>query len=69
MARKEYKRIGGRGSRRRQFFTRNTLWLGADHLLQGEHTGYTEEYKRFYFRDIQGITVKRITAFCIGRWH
>jgi hypothetical protein len=63
MARKEYKRIGGRGARRRQFFTRNTLWLGADHLLQVEHTGYTEEYKRFYFRDIQGITVQKDNRF------
>src|SRR5688572_4806490 len=63
MARKDYKRIGGRGTRRRQFFTRNTLWLGADHLLQVEHTGYTEEYKRFYFRDIQGITVQKDNRF------
>ena len=63
MAHKDYQRIGGRGTRRRQFFTRNTLWLGADHLLQVEHTGYTEEYKRFYFRDIQAITVQKDNRF------
>lgn len=63
MARKEYKRIGGRGARRRQFFTRNTLWIGGDHLLQVENTGYTEEYKRFYFRDIQGIIVQKDNRF------
>ena len=63
MARKEYKRIGGRGARRRQFFTWNTLWLGGDHLLQVENTGYTEEYKRFYFRDIQSITVQKDNRF------
>jgi hypothetical protein len=62
---KEYKRIGGRGARRRQFFTKNTLWLGADHLLQVEHTGYTEEYKRFYFRDIQSIIVQKDNRFLI----
>jgi hypothetical protein len=62
---KEYKRIGGKGARRRQFFTRNTLWLGADHLLQVEHTGYTEEYKRFYFRDIQSIIVQKDNRFLI----
>lgn len=59
MAQKEYRRIGGRGRRRREFFTWNTLWLGADHLLQVEHTGYAEEYKRFHFRDIQSITIQR----------
>src|SRR5687768_16639659 len=63
MAHKDYKRIGGRGTRRRQFFTRNTLWVGSDHLLQVEHTGYTEEYKRFYFRDIQAITVQKDNRF------
>jgi hypothetical protein len=59
MAKREYKRIGGRGARKGQIFTRNTLWVGADHLLQVENTGYTEEYKRFYFRDIQSITITR----------
>ena len=63
MARKDYKRIGGRGARRRQFFTWNTLWLGSDHLLQVENTGYTEEYKRFYFRDIQSIIVQKDNRF------
>jgi hypothetical protein len=32
------------------------LWLGDDHLLQVESVGgYSESYKRFYFRDIQAI--------------
>jgi hypothetical protein len=63
MPRKEYRRIGGRGARRRQFFTWNTLWLGDDHLLQVENTGYTEEYKRFYFRDIQSIIIRKDNRF------
>src|SRR5215213_3666418 len=65
MAKREYKRIGGRGARKRQFFTRNTLWIGSDHLLQVENTGYTEEYKRFYFRDNQSITVQKDNRFLI----
>lgn len=59
MAQKEYTKVGSRGRRSREFFTWSTLWLAADHLLQIEHTGYSEEYKRFYFRDIQSITVRR----------
>lgn len=39
--------------------TRSNLWLGKDHLLCIETEGYTEKYKRFYFRDIQAITLRR----------
>jgi hypothetical protein len=38
----------------------NRLWLGEDHLLQVESAGgYNENYKRFYFRDIQAIYVRK----------
>jgi len=40
-------------------FTRCTLWLAQDHLLAVDWHGYSEEYKRFYFRDIQAITLRR----------
>lgn len=39
--------------------TRSNLWLGGDHLLCVETEGYTEKYRRFYFRDIQAITLRR----------
>jgi hypothetical protein len=39
--------------------SRSNLWLGKDHLLCVETEGYTEKYKRFYFRDIQAITLQR----------
>ncbi len=39
---------------------RTRLWLGDDHLLQVESTGgYSETYKRFYFRDIQAFCLRR----------
>lgn len=51
---KEYVKIAGRGS----FTTfQARLWLAKDHILQVTSTGYTENYKRFYFRDIRGMTV------------
>jgi len=47
--------------------TRSNLWLGKDHLLGIETEGYTEKYKRFYFRDIQAITLLRTNrAFVLG---
>jgi hypothetical protein len=33
------------------------LWLGADHLLYVNSNGYTETYRRFYFRDIQSLLI------------
>lgn len=35
------------------------LWEGEDHLLVVETTGYTEDYKRFYYRDIQALILQR----------
>ncbi|HUA39339.1 MAG TPA: hypothetical protein VMA35_13185 [Candidatus Sulfopaludibacter sp.] len=39
--------------------TRSSLWLGKDHLLCVDSSGYSETYKRFYFRDIQAVTVQQ----------
>ena len=38
---------------------RESLWLGKDHLLSIASTWFTEQYKRFYFRDIQAITIRK----------
>lgn len=35
------------------------LWLGPDHLLQVTGTGYTESYRRYFFRDIQAISLQK----------
>lgn len=32
-----------------------SLWMGADHLLVVTSTGYTEEYRRILFQNIQGF--------------
>ncbi|MEO7298893.1 MAG: hypothetical protein ABI042_09990 [Verrucomicrobiota bacterium] len=64
MEQKEYRKLPGRGLRSRGAIsvsqTSCTLWLGEDHLLQiDSQGGYTEDYKRFYFRDIQAVTVRK----------
>jgi hypothetical protein len=40
-------------------FARRTLWQGPDHLLWVEKTLMQEHYRRFYFKDIQAVIVRR----------
>ena len=60
---REYRRLPGRGRRRGSFFaftaTRAGLWAGKDHLICVFSTNYTEEYKRFYYRDIQAFVTRK----------
>ena len=37
----------------------HTLWLCEDHLLAVESNGYSEEYARYYLKDIQAIVTRR----------
>ena len=62
MAKTEYKRLTrarARGGFAVAVMSRTSLWLGADHLLFVDSSGYSETYKRFYFRDIQAITMRQ----------
>ncbi|MBV9463241.1 MAG: hypothetical protein JO317_03335 [Verrucomicrobiae bacterium] len=49
---------------------RQSLWLGPDHVLLVNNHFYTEDYKRFYFRDIQAFASKRTASWLIlaGLW-
>jgi hypothetical protein len=47
----------------RGFIFSATLWSGADHILSVKSNRVQEHYKRFYFRDIQGIIVTRVPRF------
>jgi hypothetical protein len=67
MAEKEYRRLTR--SRSRTAFSivstsRASLWVGKDHLLCIDTNGYTETYKRFYFRDIQAVILRKTVE-----WH
>ena len=53
---KAYRRLPGRKA---GFLSYCRLWLGTDHLLLARTTGFSEEYKRFYFRDIQAVVTRR----------
>ena len=71
MAESEYKRLT-RGHVRAGFAvavtSRCSLWLGQDHLLFIDSNGYTESYKRFYFRDIQTFTVALTKRRLVWNW-
>ncbi len=49
-----YRKLSGRG---RSLMSIERLWQGPDHLLMVKEVGCSEEYKRFYFKDIQAITI------------
>ena len=58
-----YKRLPGRGPRKRGFITavrsRCSLYLGDDHILAVDNNGFFENYKRFYFSDIQAFITQK----------
>jgi len=68
MAEREYVRLTH--TRSRSVFgivstARSNLWLGIDHVLCIETTGYTETYKRFYYRDIQALIIRKTESWKI----
>lgn len=50
------------------YMSRSSLWLGRDHLLCIDSSGYTETYKRFYFRDIQTISLMESKRRVVWNW-
>src|SRR5207247_848529 len=60
---KEYHRLPGTGRRRQGFVSasaiRSRIWLGKAHLLCVDSMVFSEDYKRFYFRDIQAVVIRR----------
>ena len=50
-----YRRLPGTGS---GVFEHVRLYQAPDHLLQVSSSGFTETYRRFYFRDIQAIALR-----------
>ena len=53
---KTYRLLPGRGTNFVQYFR---LYQGPDHLLLVSSSGYYENYKRFFYRDIQSITLEK----------
>jgi hypothetical protein len=62
-SRQIYRKLPGR---RRGVIFSASLWLGADHLLSVKSARFQEQYKRFYFRDIQAIVITRVPRFVVS---
>ena len=56
---KHYKHLCSGG----HLFYRYTLWLGQDHLLYISAGIFVEEYKRFYFKDIQYLMIHKTKSW------
>ncbi len=56
---KRYRKLAKKGG----LFAYYSIWQGADHLITAETTMASEEYRRFYYGDIQAIVIRK-TA-----WH
>ena len=54
-AKRPYKRFPGTWA----LLSKDTLWVASDHMLYVVLWFITEEYKRFYFRDIQAVIIRR----------
>ncbi len=59
----EYRKLPGK---RRGFIYPSSVWAGPDHLLLVRGSRFREEYKRFYYRDVQAIAVARAPRFHIS---
>jgi hypothetical protein len=56
---RRYRRLPGRPF---TAFRRDSLWLAEDHLLSVQSSRFAEDYRRYYFRDVQAITIHRTAA-------
>jgi hypothetical protein len=58
-----YRKLPGH---RRGFIFGSSVWMGSDHLLLVKSARFREEYRRFYFRDIQAIVTAKAPRFHIS---
>ena len=66
-----YIKLPGRGLRRVAVAvsaTRCRLWLAPDHLLAVDFTVASEDYRRFYFRDIEAFVLRRTAVRQVWNW-
>lgn len=60
-----YRKLPGR---RRGLVFGSSLWLAPDHLLLVRSSRFSEDYRRFYLRDIQAVVMTRTARFHVPAW-
>jgi hypothetical protein len=63
--RKFYRRLPGRGAGWGRFYR---VFMGADHLLQVGSSGFREDYTRYFYRDIQAISIQQTHRRALLNW-
>lgn len=58
-----YTRVPGR---RRGTILSSTVWMGDDHLLLVRNSRFSETYKRFFYRDIEALLIRRGPRFSVS---
>ena len=49
-------------------FTGASLWLSEDHLLSVRSLRFSEEYRRYYYRDIQALELRHAPRLWLPSW-
>jgi len=62
----KYKKL--RAANGASLVSRHSLWIGSDHLLSVTYTYGTEDYRRYYFSEIQAFVVHRTADWAVGNW-
>ena len=60
MSKKQYRKLPGKAV---QLINCSNLYLGPDHLLKVTRMFFVEEYKRFYYPDIQAVIVRKTPRY------
>ena len=61
-----YRKLPGRGLGWAGFAR---LWIAEDHLLEVNSLLFTERYRRFFFKDISALVIRRIKRSCEFLFH
>ena len=56
---REYKKLPGKSRRGLGY---HSLWQAEDHILEVFRSWYSEEYKRYYFNDVQALITRKTAA-------
>jgi hypothetical protein len=61
----EYRRLPGRSG----FLIRHSLWMQSDHLLRVRGNPFSQQYRRYYFADIQGLVITELPGTAAYYWY
>jgi hypothetical protein len=61
----EYRRLPGRSG----LLIRHSLWMQSDHLLRVRANPFSQQYRRYYFADIQALVLTELPGTAAFYWY